>query len=218
MHRRDILKRGVSLAAAGGVLGSAELTTAQPTLPAAALASGSTTEYITRPDGGHLFTRDWGTGSPIVFLAAWALPSDMWMYQMLPLCEGGRRCIAYDRRGHGRSSEGRSRLDFDVLADDLASVLETLDLHEVTLVGMSMASGEIVRYFTRHGSRRVARAIFVSPAATPFPYARPTTRAASRRRSSTTGGRRSNVTTRSGSTTTAPPSSSPTPHRTCRTG
>lgn len=125
--------------------------------------------FIRTHDGVSLFFSDWGAGRPMVFLHAWALPSPMWDYQIAPLSEQGFRCIAYDRRGHGRSSVPSGGYDYDTLADDLAAVLETLDLTEVTLVGHSFASGEMVRYLTRHGSRRIARLIFVAPAATPFP-------------------------------------------------
>jgi non-heme chloroperoxidase len=104
----------------------------------------------------------------VVFLAAWALPSDMWDYQMVPLSEQGLRCIAYDRRGHGRSSQPGTGYDYDTLADDLAAVLDALDLRDVTLVGMSMAGGEMVRYLTRHGQRRIARVVFVATDATPI--------------------------------------------------
>lgn len=119
-------------------------------------------------DGNALFHRDWGTGRPVVFLAAWAMASDMWAYQMLPFSREGLRCIAYDRRGHGRSSDPGGGYDYNTLSDDLADVLEALDLRGVTLVGMSMASGEIVRYLTRHGSARIDRIVLLAPAATPF--------------------------------------------------
>jgi len=124
--------------------------------------------YIQTPDGESLFFTDWGSGAPIVFLSAWALPSEMWEYQMVPLSDEGFRCIAYDRRGHGRSSRPGGGYTYDTLADDLAAVLDMLDLRNVTLVGMSMAGGEMVRYLTRHGSRRVSRLLFVATAATPF--------------------------------------------------
>lgn len=113
--------------------------------------------FIRTADGVRLFYRDWGQGEPIVFLASWSFPSDSWNYQMLALSEAGFRCVAFDRRGHGRSSDPGRGYDFDTLADDLAAVLNVLDLRDVTLVGHSMASGEIVRYLTRHGSNRVAR-------------------------------------------------------------
>ncbi|NMO16281.1 alpha/beta hydrolase [Pyxidicoccus fallax] len=124
--------------------------------------------YIRTRDGVELFCRDWGTGKPVVFLSGWALASDMWGYQMVPLSERGLRCIAYDRRGHGQSSDPGRGYDYDTLADDLAAVLDTLDLRDVTLVGHSMSAGEMVRYLTRHGDRRIARVLFLAPANTPF--------------------------------------------------
>jgi len=123
---------------------------------------------IRTADHTRLFYRDWGHGTPLVFLSGWTLNSDMWAYQMEPLSRLGCRCIAYDRRGHGRSSDPGRGYDFDTLADDLDSVLSTLDLSNVTLVAHSIASGEAVRYLTRHGSARVARIAFIAPAATPY--------------------------------------------------
>jgi non-heme chloroperoxidase len=123
---------------------------------------------IRTADHTRLFYRDWGHGTPLVFLSGWTLNSDMWAYQMEPLSRLGCRCVAYDRRGHGRSSDPGRGYDFDTLADDLDSVLSTLDLSNVTLVAHSIASGEVVRYLTRHGSARVARIAFIAPAATPY--------------------------------------------------
>ena len=117
--------------------------------------------FVRTADGVDLFYRDWGQGEPVVFVAGWSLPSDSWHYQMLALSEGGFRCVAFDRRGHGRSSDPGRGYDFDILADDLAAVLEVLDLGGVTLVGHSMASGEIVRYLTRHGDERVSRVALI---------------------------------------------------------
>lgn len=122
----------------------------------------STGHVVTR-DGVALFRRDWGSGPPVVFLASWSLPGDSWAFQMLPLVEAGCRCIAYDRRGHGRSADPGSGYDFDTLADDLADVLDTHDLTGVTLVTFSAAAGEAVRYLTRHGRRRVARLVLIGP-------------------------------------------------------
>lgn len=119
-------------------------------------------------DHTRLFYRDWGHGTPLVFLSGWTLNSDMWAYQMEPLSRLGCRCIAYDRRGHGRSSDPGRGYDFDTLAADLDSVLSTLDLSNVTLVAHSIASGEVVRYLTRYGAERVARVAFIAPAATPY--------------------------------------------------
>ena len=124
--------------------------------------------YVQTPDGVSLFYRDWGTGKPLLFLSGWTLNSMMWAYQMEPLSNGGLRCIAYDRRAHGRSSDPGGGYDFDTLADDLGRVIEALGLDAVTLVAHSFSSGEVVRYLSRHGSGRVAGVVFVAPAAIPF--------------------------------------------------
>ncbi len=111
--------------------------------------------YIQTDDGVRLFYRDWGNregARPILFVSSWSLTSDAWAYQMAPLSEQGCRCIAFDRRGHGRSDESPTGYGFDRLADDIAALMEALDLRGVTLVGHSMATGEIVRCLTRHGS------------------------------------------------------------------
>lgn len=116
---------------------------------------------IRTSSGVGLFHRDWGDGPPVVFVASWSLPSDSWAYQMLALSEAGFRCVAYDRRGHGRSDDPGRGFDFDTLADDLAAVMEALDLRGATLVGFSMGTGEIVRYLTRHGGGRVTRVVLI---------------------------------------------------------
>jgi pimeloyl-ACP methyl ester carboxylesterase len=115
--------------------------------------------FIRTSDNVDLFYRDWGNpeGAPVLFVAGWSLPSAMWQYQMLALSAQGQRCIAFDRRGHGRSSDPGRGYDFDTLAADIAAVMEALDLRRVTLVGHSMGCNEIVRYLSRHGSARVAR-------------------------------------------------------------
>jgi len=119
-------------------------------------------------DGVDLFCRDWGEGRPLLFLSGWALNSLMWAFQMEPLVREGFRCIAYDRRGHGRSGDPGRGYDFDTLADDLASVIEALDLSDVVIVAHSFASGEVVRYLSRHGASRIAGVIMLAPAAIPF--------------------------------------------------
>lgn len=161
MQRRAMLKSAAfaSLAAAGPTL-------AATPVAAAARPRKARPEIETR-DGARLFLRDWGEGKPVVFLHGWALASDMWAYQMTPMAAAGFRCIAYDRRGHGRSSDPGRGYDYDTLAEDLESVLATLGLNDVVLVGHSMAAGEMVRYLTKFGDRRIARLVFVSPAATP---------------------------------------------------
>jgi pimeloyl-ACP methyl ester carboxylesterase len=118
-------------------------------------------------DGAHLFHRDWGDGRPVLFVASWAFSSEMWAYQAAQLSEAGYRCIAYDRRGHGRSDMTGGAYDMDLLADDLAAVIEGLGLTEVSLVGHSMGCAEIIRYAARHGTARIRRIAMLAPAA-PF--------------------------------------------------
>lgn len=118
-------------------------------------------------DGTSIYFDDWGDGPPAVFVPAAYLNSQMWEYQRPFLARQGLRCIAYDRRGHGRSDRPWTGYDYDTLADDLATVLDHLDLRDVTLIGYSMGSGEVIRYLTRHGSGRVARIAFVAATA-PF--------------------------------------------------
>lgn len=118
-------------------------------------------------DKVRLYFKDWGDGAPVVFLHAYALTSDAWDYQMAFLSQNGLRCIAYDRRGHGRSDHPGHGYDYDTLADDLAALITHLDLSSVMLVGHSMGAGEIARYISRHGSSKIARAVLVSPI-TPF--------------------------------------------------
>jgi pimeloyl-ACP methyl ester carboxylesterase len=129
---------------------------------AAGREHAGTDPFVETRDGTRLFHLDWGTGKPVVFLHAWGLNADLWGYQMTELVERGLRCVAYDRRGHGRSSDPGRGYDFDTLADDLATVLDRLDLRDVTLVGHSMGGGEIARYLSRHGTKRVSRAVLTS--------------------------------------------------------
>ena len=118
--------------------------------------------HIKTQDDVSLFYKDWGTGKPVVFIHGWPVNADMWEYQMTPLARQGLRCIAYDRRGFGRSDQPLGPYDYEVFADDLKAVLDTLDLHDVTLVGFSMGGGEIARYLARHGSARIAKAVLVA--------------------------------------------------------
>lgn len=123
--------------------------------------------FIQRKDGTALFYRDWSAGPPVVLVASAGLNSEMWAYQMVPFTAAGLRCIAFDRRGHGRSGDPGRGYDFDTLADDLAAVIDALNLRKVTLVGHSMGCAEIARYLTRHGQSRIARAVMLAPT-TPF--------------------------------------------------
>jgi pimeloyl-ACP methyl ester carboxylesterase len=118
--------------------------------------------YIQTSDSTQLYYRDWGTGAPVLFVSAWAFSGAMWEYQMLHLCEHGLRCIAFDRRGHGRSDDPGRGYAIDRLSDDLAEVIDQLDLRDLTLVGNSMGCGEIVHYLARHGTSRIARVALVS--------------------------------------------------------
>ena len=119
--------------------------------------------YITADDGAQIFYKDWGdTGSPVLLSHGWPLNADAWEATALFLAEHGHRAIAHDRRGHGRSSQTWSGNEMDTYADDLAGLIDALDLHDLTLVGHSTGGGEIVRYVGRHGTARVARLVLVS--------------------------------------------------------
>ena len=160
-HRRDALKAMTVMGAAFAAPVAAE-----------AAPKRRPSVRITAADGTHLRHQDWGEGRPVVFLAGWALPLEAWDLQRAALAARGLRCIAYDRRGHGRSDAPSGGYDYDTLADDLAAVLDQLDLRDVVLVGHSMAGGEIVRYFSRHGGARVSKVMFLAPM-NPCPAKRP---------------------------------------------
>jgi non-heme chloroperoxidase len=116
---------------------------------------------LTTKDGTQLFYRDWGEGQPIVFSHGWPLSADAWDSQMLFLGERGYRVIAHDRRGHGRSSQPWQGNDMNTYADDLAQLIEKLDLKNVVLVGHSTGGGEVARYIGRHGNGRLAKAVLL---------------------------------------------------------
>jgi len=157
MQRRELLK---GLAAATGV-----------TLAAHGLDSA----HATPPRKGpiamskpvELFTKDWGSGAPLLFVHSWAVTNEIFQYQHAHFAGAGFRVVAYDRRGHGRSAQPGDGYDADTLADDLARVIKQHDLSGITLIGHSMAGGEIVRYLSRHGAAKVARVVLVAPT-TPF--------------------------------------------------
>jgi non-heme chloroperoxidase len=160
MNRRNALLSVAGAGLAGTYATRAAANDAKPT----ALAHSASRRQIVARDGTRLFHRDWGDGKPVVFLIGWTLSSESWAYQAAELSDQGLRCIAYDRRGHGRSDDPGRGYDLDTLADDLAAVIETLDLREVTLVAHSFGALEATRYLSRHSSERVARVVYLAAA------------------------------------------------------
>src|SRR4029453_4231211 len=116
---------------------------------------------ITTKDGTTIYYKDWGKGPVVTFSHGWPLNSDMWDGQMLFFAQQGFRVVAHDRRGHGRSSQAWSGNDMDGYADDLAAVVEALDLKDITMVGHSTGGGEVARYIGRHGTKRLAKAVLL---------------------------------------------------------
>ncbi|QQN61757.1 alpha/beta hydrolase [Bradyrhizobium diazoefficiens] len=156
MKRRNVLEAtslGTALAAAGA------------SAPAAQPAARSL--FVTARDGTKLFVQDWGSGKPVLLLMAWTFDGSTWGSQIEALTAKGFRCVAPDRRGHGRSEMPSSGYDLESLTDDVASVIEARDLRDVTLVGFSMGSVEAVNYLGRYGSDQIARLVLVAPT-TPF--------------------------------------------------
>jgi non-heme chloroperoxidase len=117
---------------------------------------------ITTKDGTTIYYKDWGTGPVVTFSHGWPLNADAWDGQMLFLAQNGFRVIAHDRRGHGRSSQASSGNEMNTYADDLAQLIETLDLKDITMVGHSTGGGEVTRYIGRHGTKRVKKAVLIA--------------------------------------------------------
>jgi non-heme chloroperoxidase len=152
MSRREVLIGGSVIAASVG----------RP--PAAIALTQQGEEHMNRvkmKDGTAIYYKDWGSGHPVVFSHGWPLTADAWDAQMIFLGQHGHRVIAHDRRGHGRSDQPWNGNDMDTYADDLAALIEALNLKEATLVGHSTGGGEVARYIGRHGSRRVAKAVLI---------------------------------------------------------
>ena len=131
----------------------------ESTAPSNAAAARS--PFVEMNDGTQIYFKDWGAGQPIVFSHGWPLTADAWDAQMVFLAEHGYRCIAHDRRGHGRSSQPWHGNEMNTYADDLATLVKALDLREAIHVGHSTGGGEVARYVGRHGTARVAKAVLI---------------------------------------------------------
>ena len=162
--RRSLLQNSAAIAASIALPLTAIAADKKPASKSAAPGhehAKRTANMITTKDGTQIYYKDWGTGRPLVFSHGWPLNADAWEGQMVFLGERGYRAIAHDRRGHGRSGQPWNGNDMDTYADDLAALIETLDLKDAVLVGHSTGGGEVARYLGRHGSKRVGKALLL---------------------------------------------------------
>jgi len=162
LSRRSALMGSALSALAAVPLAAGMAGVAQAAPAAAAKPVRESASTFTTRDGVEIYYKDWGAGQPIVFSHGWPLNSDSWESQMIHLANNGFRVIAHDRRGHGRSSQPWDGNDMDHYADDLAQLIELLDLKNAILVGFSTGGGEVARYVGRHGTKRVAKLALVS--------------------------------------------------------
>jgi non-heme chloroperoxidase len=163
--RRRILRGGMAMASTLVMLSAAPITAAAGNTggsPSSTNKEVSTMSKITTKDGTEVYYKDWGTGRPVVFSHGWPLNADAWDDQMFFLASRGFRCIAFDRRGFGRSGQPWNGNDYDTYADDLSSLIEATSVEGVAMVGHSAGAGDIARYIGRHGTRRVAKTVMVS--------------------------------------------------------
>jgi len=159
--RRALLAGSAGIAAAAATVSTASASTKHKTMHSAP-GSHDHGSYVTTKDGVQIFYKDWGSGQPIVFSHGWPLSADDWDTQMMFFLNHGYRVIAHDRRGHGRSSQVSEGHDMDHYADDLAAVVEHLDLKNAIHVGHSTGGGEVAHYLGRHGESRVSKAVLIS--------------------------------------------------------
>jgi len=165
MHRREVINL---MAAGAGGLGfrSAAASPSQHGSERRA-RKGVEGQFVEARDGTRLYWKKWGSGRPMLFLHSWSLTSQMWDFQTVAFARQGFACYAFDCRGHGKSDQSPEGYDYDTFADDIAAVVEALDLEHLTVVCHSMACGQIARYLTRHGSARVERVVMLGTM-TPF--------------------------------------------------
>ena len=157
--RRNVLVGGAGLTAAAEFVAYA--LPAQSTVPSNTTKGKRSTNSITTKDGTQIYFKDWGQGQPVVFSHGWPLSADAWESQMFFLASNGYRCIAHDRRGHGRSSQPWNGNDMDTYAEDLNGLFEALDLKDAIMIGHSTGGGEVARFIGRHGTSRVSKAVLM---------------------------------------------------------